>query len=64
MNDALSWAAILGRIAAQLWPVWAALIVTFILSIRLILLSCQKLIAQIRVIRGSPSFLHFAVPSR
>ncbi len=34
MNDSLSWAAILGRIAAQLWPVWAALTVTFILSIR------------------------------
>ena len=34
MNDAISWAAILGRIAVQLWPVWAALVVTFVVSIR------------------------------
>jgi peptide/nickel transport system permease protein len=34
MDDALSWGAILARIATQLLPVWIALIVTFALSIR------------------------------
>jgi peptide/nickel transport system permease protein len=34
MDDALSWGAILSRIAAQLLPVWIALILTYAISIR------------------------------
>lgn len=34
MGDSLSWGAILGRMAIQLWPVWLGLVATFLLSIR------------------------------
>jgi peptide/nickel transport system permease protein len=34
MDDALSWGAILSRIAAQLLPVWIALILTYAISIK------------------------------
>jgi len=32
--DSLSWGAIIGLMAKQFWPVWIALVVTFVLSIR------------------------------
>ena len=34
MTDTLSWGAILLLMAKQFWPVWIALVVTFVLSIR------------------------------
>ncbi len=34
MSDTLSWAAIFGLMAKQFWPVWVALVVTFVLSFR------------------------------
>ena len=32
--DALSWGQIFARMAWQFWPVWAALILTFAVSVR------------------------------
>ncbi|MBC7477571.1 MAG: ABC transporter permease [Pseudorhodobacter sp.] len=34
MTDTLSWGVIVGLMAKQFWPVWIALVVTFVLSIR------------------------------
>ena len=34
MSEPLSWAAIFGLMAKQFWPVWVALVVTFVLSFR------------------------------
>ena len=34
MTDSLSWPMILALMAKQFWPVWVALVATFVLSIR------------------------------
>ena len=34
MEDALSWGSILAKMAVQFLPVWIALVVTYVLSLR------------------------------